>query len=177
MDIASTLMKEHSKAQTMKVVKYVGADKNRFKELMQIFFKNEYRLQQRSAWPVSYCAEYHPELVMPYLGKMIEVLTRNDVHPSLKRNVVRVLQMIDIPEKHMGKAADYCFRLLNSPAEPIAVKAFSITVLTNIALKHPDLKHELISAAEHELGLNPAPALNVRVRDMRKALLALEKGN
>ena len=45
MNIRQALQAEHSKPQTMKIVTYIGADKNRFAELMKIFFAGEYRLE------------------------------------------------------------------------------------------------------------------------------------
>ena len=61
MDIRQSLLLEHSKPQTMKIVEFIGADEKHFAELMKIFFAGEYRLTQRAAWPLNYCAERHPE--------------------------------------------------------------------------------------------------------------------
>ena len=53
------------------------------------------------------------------------------------------LQFIQIPDKLLGEIATVCFHYLSSPAETIAVRVFSMTVLGNIAQKEPDLKNEL----------------------------------
>ncbi|MEO8150662.1 MAG: hypothetical protein ABI723_23725 [Bacteroidia bacterium] len=142
MSIREALLKEHSKAQTNRIVNYIGDDEKKFAELMDLFFNDEYRVVQRSAWSVSNCAEAHPQLIMPYLKKMIELLGE-DVHNAVKRNIVRVLQFIDIPKKHYGKAAQACFDLLLSKDEPVAVKVFAMTVIANISKHEPDLKNEL----------------------------------
>jgi len=55
MDLLKLLREEHSKKQTDRIVSYIGADKERFAILIQLFFKGEYRITQRAAWPLSYC--------------------------------------------------------------------------------------------------------------------------
>jgi len=50
MDIKTALLEEHSKAQTLRIVKYIGTDQKRFDTLMELFYKEEYRVVQRAAW-------------------------------------------------------------------------------------------------------------------------------
>ncbi len=47
--IKTLLLAEHSKAQTDKILAYIGNDSARFDELMQLFFHDEYRVVQRAA--------------------------------------------------------------------------------------------------------------------------------
>ena len=49
MNLHAAILKEHTKAQTDRIVKYVGNDPKRFAELMQLFLKGEPRVVQRSA--------------------------------------------------------------------------------------------------------------------------------
>jgi hypothetical protein len=142
MNLRAEILKEHSKKQTTKVVNYVGNSQARFDELMKLFLGNEYRVTQRAAWAVSYCAINHPNLIKKHLRKIILNL-KNPVHVAVKRNTVRLLQFIEIPKDLRGVAAGACFELLNSKDEPIAIKAFSMTVLANICRHHPELKAEL----------------------------------
>ncbi len=50
MNLESEILEEHSKRNTIRLAKWIGSDKKRFKELMKIFLKGEYRVTQRSAW-------------------------------------------------------------------------------------------------------------------------------
>ena len=69
MDLLAAILKEHSKAQTARIVRYVGKDKKKFAELMKLFLEGEYRVTQRSGWPLSICVEKYPELIQPYFKK------------------------------------------------------------------------------------------------------------
>jgi hypothetical protein len=150
MNLREELLKDHSKERIMKIVRYVGNDKERFADLMKLFLGNIEKVSERAAWGVSYCAEAYPELVFPYLEKMLDNLNR-PVHDAVKRNTIRTFQDIDIPEELQGKAADICFYLLCDKDETIGTKVFSMTVLHNLCKQHPDLKNELRTAIEEQM--------------------------
>ncbi|HWZ22384.1 MAG TPA: hypothetical protein VNW06_06995 [Cytophagaceae bacterium] len=150
MNFEKALLTEHSRVQAEKIAKYIGKDSARFKVLMDIFFCNEYILTQRAASVMSICVRKYPDLISPFLKKMIYNLEK-PVHDSVKRNTVRILQEIEIPEKLIGKTVDVCFALLAKPSEAVAIKAFSMTVLLNITKKEPDLKNELKIIIEDQL--------------------------
>jgi len=143
MHLQKFLLKEHSKAQTDKVIKWVGNDKTRFAELMRLFFIGEYRLTQRSAWPMSYCVIAHPELIKPYYPKLIKLLKTPGVHDAVSRNIVRMLQEVEIPEKYQGEIMTICFDFISNPNTPVAVKAFSLTILEHLAKTYPEIIPEL----------------------------------
>ena len=143
MNIQQTLLEEHSKKQCQKIVHYIGDDKNKFAELMDAFFNGEYRVTQRAAWPLSYCVQEHPELVYPYFSKLLTMLKKPGVHDAVTRNIVRLLQRIDIPRRYHGKIMTICFEFISSETTPVAVKAFSMTVLGNLAKDYPEILGEL----------------------------------
>lgn len=143
MNIKTALLKQHSKKQCLVIVKYIGKNPDRFAELMKCFFEGEYRVTQRAAWPMSYCVEKYPELIKPYFKKLLNNLSKPGLHDSVPRNTVRLLQYVEIPEKFHGQVMDICFRYISSPTEAVAVKAFSITVLQNLATKYPEIINEI----------------------------------
>lgn len=143
MNIRDALLEVHSKEQATKIADYVGDDPDRFAELMKQLLGPVYRLSQRAAWPVSFCIERHPELVKPYFTVLIKQLERDDVHVAVRRNVVRLLQFVEVPKRYQGRLFDACYNLLDDPAEPIAVRAFSMTVAAKIAENEPELLDEL----------------------------------
>ena len=170
MDLKHEILKDHSKKHALHIAEYIGEDANRFDMLMQLFFCGNYQIKQRSAWVVGICCEKHPSLITPYLKKVIQNL-RNDVHDAVKRNSVKVLQNVDLPDELLGEAADVCFQLLSSRTEPVAVKVFSMTVLLNIVKKVPELKNELKIIIEDQIPYGSAGFLSRG----KKTLKALEK--
>jgi len=150
-NVQEQLLKEHSKAQCLRIVNWVGADQKRFDELFHIFLTGQYREVQRAAWPVSYCVIAQPQLIKKHWKKLVTNLQKPGIHDAVKRNSVRLLQDITIPEKYEGQLMDICFGFVASPAEPVAVKAFSITILGNLAKKYPEILPELKVLIEDQL--------------------------
>lgn len=143
MNLRETILSGHSKTQTMKIVNWVGNSQARFDELFKLFLNSEYRIVQRSAWPISYCVIEHPNLIKKYFKQLIEQLKKPGLHVAVRRNIVRLLQHIEIPLKYHGEIMDICFKFIASHEEAVAVKAFSITVLQKLSAKYPQIRQEI----------------------------------
>lgn len=169
MDIRKALVREHSRSTTMKIVDYVGDSPTRFKVLVDVFLAGPYRITQRAAWPLSYCAEKEPALVIPHLKVILNYLKKPGIHDAVKRNTMRLLQFIDIPKRYQGQVAGICFGYLQDAKEPVAIKAFSMTVLASIARQNPDLRQELAIVIEDQLPYG-SPAFVSRGRKVLKEI-------
>lgn len=143
MDLKEAILKEHSKRQAIFIRDYISDNQTLFDELMTHFFSDEYRVTQRAAWIMTHCAEKRPFLINPHLEKMINNLRNENIHVAVKRNTVRLLQNVDVPEDLMGTLADCCFNFLGNPNEAAAVKIFSMSILGELCKKEPDLANEL----------------------------------
>ncbi|MCX6138552.1 MAG: hypothetical protein NTV54_13780 [Ignavibacteriales bacterium] len=132
-----------SKVQVHKIIRWIGRDPVRFRELMQLLLKGDVRIAQLSSWIVGHIGETAPELVRPYLKDLIRKMSEKGIHPAVRRNTLRALQFADIPRGLQGRLATLCFDYLSSMDEPIAVRALSMTILTQLAKKEPDLRREL----------------------------------
>lgn len=151
MNLREEILKEHSKAQCAKIVKWVGSSQQRFDELFSLFINDEYRVVQRSGWPLSYCVIDHPSFISKHWKALINNLKKANLHNAVKRNSIRLMQGLEIPEKFHGDVMDICFRFLESPTEALAVKVFSMSVLGNLAAIYPDIKPELKLVIEEQL--------------------------
>lgn len=151
MKLREEILKEHSKTQCTKIVNWVGSSQLRFDELFGLFLNDEYRVVQRAAWPVSYCVIAHPAFINKNWKNFIKNLKKPGLHDSVKRNSIRLMQDIEIPEKYHGEIMNICFKYLESPTEAIAIKAFSLTVLGNLAKKYPEIIPELKLLIEDQL--------------------------
>ena len=151
MDLREEILKEHSKAQCDRIVQWVGNSNLRFNKLFQLFLHGEYRVTQRAAWPVSYCVQAHPEFIGNNFGKLLKNLEKPNLHDSIKRNSVRLLQHVAIPKKYQGQVMNICFEYLESPTTAVAIKAFSLTVLGNLAKQYPEIVSEVKLLIEDQL--------------------------
>ena len=142
MDIKAEILREHSKAQTLKIVDFIGNNQDRFDELIVLILGGEKIIAQRASWVMSYCVEAYPKLILPHLKKLLENLN-NPVHAAVKRGTLKSLEYIDVPEDLLGLVAEIGFDFLDSPKEAIATRVFSMNALYKVCLKEPELSNEL----------------------------------
>lgn len=171
MNVKETLLenKVYSKAIILEVAKYACSSSKRFKELMQCFLSNDYRLAQRAAWCVGWAAKMKPAMIAPHIKTLVMQLEKTDVHVAVIRNSVRVLEAIDIPEALHGDVMNACFRFIETPATPAAIKAFSLTTLYNLSKFYPEIKQELKLLIEDKMD-NETAAFKSRGKKILKAL-------
>lgn len=171
MELRDEILKEHSRKQALKIAGWIGNDKKRFSRLLFLFLNDEYRVVQRSAYALSMVTDKYPELAKENIHLIIDRLEDKDTHGAVKRNIVRMLQYVDIPKKLHARVLNYCIEYLSDPKEAVAVKCFSITVLGRLARIYPELRSEI------EMVINAAmkhATAGMKVR-AKKALKELTK--
>jgi hypothetical protein len=162
MDLKTELLLTQSKRQVDKLIDYIRGDFTKFQSLMTLFFSNEYRVVQKASWVVTRCIEDHPDWIDPYLDRIVEMLeiTKDS---SIRRNIIRLLQFVDIPEMYQGRIYDTCLRFLMSSRQPVAVRVFSMSVLSKITKNFPELKEELAEIIKDGM-VNGTPGYKARAR-------------
>jgi len=167
-DLENYVRNTLSKENVTVIVNYIGNNPKRFANLMELFFATEIQLTQRSAWVMSHCAHNNPQLITPYLNKLINNLFK-PVSDAVKRNTLRILQMIHIPEPLWGETLELCFNYLESNSETIAIRAFAMTVAYNISQHVPEIKPELKTLIE-DIIVYGSPGLKSRGTKILKQL-------
>jgi hypothetical protein len=142
MNIAEQLLAEMSRRNVDYIANYIGNDLKLFHELLELVWEGESPLPMRASWVVTAVTDKYPDLLHPYIGRIVESIEHFD-HPGTRRNLLRYLASVEIPEALQGKLYDVCYRWALSRSEPPAIKAHSLQILYNIAKAEPDLKHEL----------------------------------
>lgn len=142
MNLKEQLLVEMSRRNTDFIAHSIGNDPNLFKNLMELVFHGAEPLPSRASWVVTAITDKHPELLKPYLKKIVANMDKFE-HPGTRRNLLRYIASIDLPASLLGKLFDMCSGLTLSKDEPIAIKAHSMQIMFNIAQKEPDLKNEV----------------------------------
>ncbi len=169
MQLREQILKEHSKENCNKIVRWVGASQERFDQLFYLFLNDEYRVVQRAAWPIGYCVEAQPRLIKKHFSALLDNLEKPGIHGAVKRNTIRLLQFIAIPKRYQGRLMDICFGYLSDPKEAIAVKVFSLTVLQHLSTTYPEILPELKLLVEENCGYGTA-GFKARARQFYKAV-------
>ncbi|MBI5372254.1 MAG: hypothetical protein HZA79_09565 [Sphingobacteriales bacterium] len=170
MSLRDTILKEHSKANCLKIVNWVGDDQKKFNELLRLFLADEnICVVQRASWPLSYAVEAHPSFIRSHFSKLLKNLRKPGLQDAVKRNTLRMLQYTDVPERLHGELMNDCFAYIESVTEKPAIKAFALTILYNLSLQYPDIRPELKTIIEDRWDYESA-AFRSRARKILKAI-------
>ena len=137
--IRELLLREHSRKNVERILRWIGHDAGRCAVLLECFFGNDPILLQRSSWAVGVLAERAPHLLTPHLTAIAKRAVQSGLHPAVQRNGLRVFQYTDIPKWMRGSLYNISADLLRSAETAIAAKAFAMTILFRIAEQEPDL--------------------------------------
>jgi hypothetical protein len=168
MDIKNQLIENVSKFTVQNIVNYINNDIKLFGELMKLIFNEEHPIPLRASWVASIISDNHPELLYPYIPRLIEQL-RNFKHSGVRRNFLRYLSNIEVPEPFIGQLFDDCYHWLLSKEEPPAVRVYSMQIIFNISRNEPDLLRELSLVLE-ELSNNESAGIRSRIQKLLKKI-------
>ncbi|MBC7389378.1 MAG: hypothetical protein H7329_09220 [Opitutaceae bacterium] len=163
MDLKQALYAEHSKQQTDQIIFWIGSNPGRFAKLMEVFFSDDQVLAQRSAWAVGLIGRKYPNMFYPFLEQSINQLQHTNNHDAVIRNILRVIQDIQVPEHLEGILVELCIAYVVNPKAPGAIKAFSISTLENISSKYPELVREILHILKERID-NETPAFISRAK-------------
>ena len=157
MTLQDKLFVENSKSYWIQLSKEV-LNNNQTEELVGLFLGKDKRIAQRAAAIVMTLADIESELFAPYMHILIKQLHHNPTETQ-KRNIVRIVDFVEIPTTLEVEIMNFCFQYLENPKESIAVRAFSMRVLGKLYSKYPEIKEELKTFVEMNLEQNPSPGI------------------
>jgi hypothetical protein len=165
--IKDILIQNECKVRTKQIVTIIANDPARMGELMDCFFSDDWWINQYSSGVVEVVAKKFPALATPFIPEMLKEI-KNPKHNAITRNILRIWQVIDIPETYMGEIFERCFNYVSDPKEAIAVRAFSITVCEHICKKYPELNDELQLLLKDVMSYETSPGVLSRARKVMR---------
>jgi hypothetical protein len=149
MDLRAEILKADFKERVVYVADVIGNNPERFEILIELFMSSDARTCQRASWVLGHCTDNYPDMIIPYLPVLVKNLF-NTPEDAVKRNTLRAMQEIEIPEELWGETIEIAFQFLMGN-EAIAIKVFAMTVLYNLCLKIPEIREELRVVIEDQL--------------------------
>ncbi len=172
-ELAILLQQEHSKEQTMKIVRFIGTDQVRFNQLISFCLGSDIILTQRASWVFRFCVEKHPGLMRKQIRLMLKNI-QGSIHPAVRRNFIKSLEYISIPHSLEAKLISLCFDLINSKKEFVAIKVYALNYLTSCCVKYPDLIFELKSIIESQMEFKKPAFLSASRKFLKKFKLLVK---
>ncbi|MDX1349483.1 MAG: hypothetical protein R3279_04510 [Putridiphycobacter sp.] len=161
MTLKALILSHNSKQVWEEAADRVLRSAKELQELISYFESTDIRLVQRATQIIGKVHDKDRAILKPYLIQMIKGLGDERID-AYKRNVLRIFQTAEIPEQYEGHLFDHAFTFLEDNTEPVAIRAFAMTVCRKIAEKHPELANEVTDAIKLILEENESAGIQNR---------------
>jgi len=151
--IKQQLMAELSRRNIDLVTQWIIEKPEAISTMVELVISHNDTASPRATWVLEKLSEKLNEPAAIYLDTLIGEL-RNVTSSSTRRTLAKVLMLHTIPEKYEGEMLDFCITMIESPKEPVAVKANCMTILFNLLPKYPELKNEIFAIIESQIPNN-----------------------
>lgn len=146
---------------------------NQLKDLVKIVVEHKDPVvNNRAMWILWHCSNIDYSKVTPYHKILIELLKREKNHSGVIRLILALFQTELPPIEYQSFLLDKCYSYLSNAAEPIAVRAFAMTVIFNISKSYPELLQELKTTLQHLPISEESAGIKVRIKN---TLIAIDK--
>lgn len=166
MNIQERIAKPLSKIEVQHIVEELYGNKSCLAEFILLFHHAAHSDMNRAAWILGVFAERHMSSLTTHLPTIANCLNIEPITDGVKRNVLRILRQIPLPENIHSMVMNKCFDYVANPNEAIAVRSFALETLTNLAAFYPDIKPEIQCIAEDILQ-HQQPSAGLKSRAMK----------
>lgn len=135
------------------ITQWVEDNPKELVHLVQLITSHEKIVAQRASWVLEKLSERKSVDTNAHISEIIDIL-KEIPSSSTRRTISKVLMLHEIPDEQEGIVLDFAISMLESPKEPVAVKANSMTIVFNLLPKYPELKNEIIAIIEDQIPYN-----------------------
>ncbi|MDR2887893.1 MAG: (deoxy)nucleoside triphosphate pyrophosphohydrolase [Bacteroidales bacterium] len=124
----------------------------------------------RSSWALLKTSERFPEAIYPHLNRLAQLLP-SVACESAQRAFLRIISLSGLHRtgaEHHGAITDFCFSAIKLQSSAIAVKAYSLDILSALLAIYPELENELLATIGLMQGSNSA-AIRAKIRQITGA--------
>lgn len=145
----------------------VSCSKNLFDKTISTILNGTKHEAFMASWVLGYAGIYEPAWFYFHLPSLLNFMEINH-NESVLRSIVRVIRETDIPEEMEGLITLKCIEWLENKKSSIAVRAFSLHVLSKIIDREPALCHEIKDITESVLPYASAGLANAAEKLLKK---------
>jgi len=164
------LMYDSSKFLAVSTAKKLCENPQFLENAIETVFKDINQISARTTNVIEFFDFEKPEFIKPYLGKIIEKIS-DFKYDGQKRSFLKLLirHINELDDEEQGTLFEKCLKFTLNYKETVAVRYYSVEILSKFAQKYPELKNEVISTIEISLA-ESSPAFVSAARELAKNL-------
>ncbi len=164
--LEAQVLKAKKKKDWQKLADWVLSE-NELEGLINLFLTTQSkRIGQQSAGVFMELVNQDNTIFYPFQQQLVAYLHSENPKITQLRNIYRLFQFAYIREEVEGALLDACFKVLEDPNLPIAVRVFAMTVAFRIGERYPEIYPELKNLIELNLELGNSSGLQNRANKL-----------
>ena len=164
--LIAQLEAEASRANTDFIANWASTNAERIADLVDIALNADGQTAARALWALEKVAAAHHNILLPHIPALVAALPRF-TFSGMRRIACKILMLTDVPQKFDGPIVDFCFRMLETPDEPIGVKANCMSLIASRLADYPELKSELKAIVADILTNIQSSGFKVRAKHLK----------
>lgn len=131
------------------MIAFIAANPVNFEELIQLALTPAHPCSWRASWLLWSCMEKNDHRIRKHQKEILHILPHVNDNPQ--RELLLVLQNIEIDHMHQGRLFDFCINIWKQTYKKPSLRYNAFRVMHKIALENQDLSNELkmISGEEY----------------------------
>jgi hypothetical protein len=109
----------------------------------------------RAAWALAHINEKNSQLLTPYLAEIADIVTTTK-NLSIKRELLKVLNLHPLPDEPSGVLLDDCFETITSNLVPVGLRMYAMSMVAKYCERYPELTPEFLAVLETILAEPPS---------------------
>jgi hypothetical protein len=146
------------------VVLLLNSDPCKFDETIELALYGENPVAWRAAWVLYHCMHKNDQRLQPHLMAMIGAIPGKS--DGQQRELLRIIEQLDIPEEHEGEVFDLCMTIWEQVGKIPSVRVFAFRIILRIAKKYPELKTEITFMTQQQYTETLSPGIRASVERM-----------
>lgn len=123
------------------LISYIASHQEDFPELIKLSISNKQPYSWRAAWLLWSCMDNNDKRIRRHIKSIINILpNRQD---SQQRELLMVLQRMELDSKHEGKLFDSCTKIWENINKNPSLRFHAFKIMVAISKKYPDLSSEI----------------------------------
>lgn len=128
------------------MISFMNAHPECFEEVVELAISDKPPYSWRAAWLLWSVIEKNDKRIKKFIKRIVSAAkTKSDSH---QRELLKILLMIELDEKHEGVLFDICMGIWEQISKAPSVRVNSLKLIVKIAKKHPALKKEISFLAQ-----------------------------
>ena len=128
------------------MIAYIASHPNAFEELIELAIANKQPYSWRAAWLLWSCMENNDKRIKKHIPIILENL--DEFKDGHQRNLINILQKMQIPEEHEGRLFDSCVNIWMDIEKQPSVRYRAFECIVQLTQSYPELYNEVATLTE-----------------------------